>query len=520
MTLKLLTLAVAAALASGCALQPAYERPAGVAPAAYPAGPAYAQAAGNTNAVLAADTGWQDFLVDARLRQLVTIALANNQDLQVALLRVGQARTVLQLQRGAVLPQVGVEATGTHGRNVSASASDALRNRATTHNNVVGLTAAWEVDLFGRLQSLTDSAREQYLASAYGRQAAHILLVAQVAEQYLAMLAYEEQLAVTDETLAAARESYRIVKLQYDTGTVSELDETLARGTVENALANQAAQQRLRAQAENALVVLLGQPLPPVDATAASTNATAAASTSATATASGSAPATASGASVAPLDSQQFVADIPAGLPSDLLLRRPDLLQAEALLRAEYANIGVARAAFFPTIELTARAGTASSALGNLFEAGTGMWSFAPSIALPLFDGGARQANLDNARLARDIGVAQYRKTVQNAFREVADGLAARGTYDLELAARRRDTDAQQRRLELAELLYANGVNDYLTVLTAKTDLYNARIALIAARQNQLAALVGLYRALGGGWLERTGGTPAPLDAGVAIPTS
>lgn len=467
---NLLTLLSVTALASGCALQPDYERPADAAPAAYPAGPAYAGAA-PANAMPAADIGWQDFLVDPRLRQLVGIALANNQDMRVALLRVDQARTALRLQRSAALPHVGVEASGTRGRNSAGAA---------THTNAVALSAAWEVDLFGRLQSLTDAAREQYLASAYGRQAAHILLVAQVAEQYLAMLAYEEQLAVTDETLAAARESYRIVKLQFDTGTVSELDETLARGTVEQALANHAAQQRLRAQAENALVLLLGQPLPP-----------------------------ATGAPGAPLDQQPMLADIPAGLPSDLLLRRPDVLQAEALLRAGYANIGAARAAFFPNIQLTAAAGTASTALGQLFEAGTGIWSFAPSLVLPLFDGGARQADLDNARIARDIGVAQYRRAVQAAFREVADGLAARGTYESELAARGRDVATQQRRLELAELLYASGAGDYLGVLTAKTDLYNARLSLIAARQNQLAALVGLYRALGGGWVERTGDVPA-----------
>jgi multidrug efflux system outer membrane protein len=222
-------------------------------------------------------------------------------------------------------------------------------------------------------------------------------------------------------------------------------------------------------------------------------------------------------AGLQPLLAMQFPA-IPAGLPSDLLLRRPDVLQAEAQLRAEYANIGAARAAFFPNIGLTAAAGTASAALGGLFDAGTGVWSFAPSLVLPLFDGGARQANLDNARITRDIAVAQYRRPVQAAVREVADGLAARGTYEAELAARGRDVAAQQRRLELAELLYSSGTSDYLGVLTAKTDLYNARVSLIAARQNQLAALVGLYRALGGGWLERTGEAAAPVDTGVAAP--
>jgi outer membrane protein, multidrug efflux system len=480
-----LCLLAAAMLAAGCSLQPAYERPAGVVPVAYPAGPAYAAPA-TAGTTAAADTGWRDFLVDDRLRQLVGIALANNQDLRVALLRVAQARTALQLQRSAALPQVDLQAAASRARSTG-TGDGAAR---ATRGNSVALAASWELDLFSRIGSLTDAAREQYLATAHGRQAAHILLVAQVAEQYLAMLAYEEQLAVTEETLAAARESYRIVKLQFDTGTVSELDETLARGTVEQALANHAQQQRLRAQAENALVQLLGQPLPPATG-----------------------PAT-------PFDRQPLLADIPAGVPSDLLLRRPDVLQAEALLRAEYANIGAARAAFFPSVALTATGGTASAALGKLFEAGTGVWSFAPSLVLPLFDGGARRANLESARIARDIGVARYRQAVQAAFREVADGLAARGTYGTELEARRRDVAAQQRRLELAELLYASGTSDYLTVLTAKTDLYNARISLVAARQNQLAALVGLYRALGGGWLERTGDAPAQADAGVTVPAS
>lgn len=414
------------------------------------------------------------------------IALENNQDLRVALLRVSQAQAALQLQRAAALPTLNAEASG--GR--SSTTSNAANTRNTTQTNSVMLNTAWEIDVFGRLQSLSDSAREQYLASAYGRQAAHILLVSQVAEQYLTMLAYDEQLKVTDETLAAARESYRIVKLQYDTGTTSELDESLAQVTLQQAEANHAAQVRLRAQAENALVLLLGQPLPD--------NLPAA----------------------VPLAQQSMLADIPAGLPSDLLLRRPDVQQAEALLRAEYANIGAARAAFFPRISLTAAAGTASNSLGGLFKAGSGAWSFAPELLLPIFDGGARQANLDTARISRDIGVAEYRKSVQTAFREVADGLAARGTYDTELAARQRNVDAQQRRVTLAEMLYNNGINDYLSVLTAKTDLYNAQINLITARQNRLSALVGLYRALGGGWIEHTGDAPAAADSGAAIPSS
>ncbi|TXF98924.1 efflux transporter outer membrane subunit [Massilia arenae] len=199
------------------------------------------------------------------------------------------------------------------------------------------------------------------------------------------------------------------------------------------------------------------------------------------------------------LSRQDFLADIPPGLPSELLLRRPDVRQAEALLRAQYANIGAARAAFFPRISLTAAAGSASSSLGRLASAGTGAWSFASDLALPLYDSGARQADLDSARIGRDMAVAQYRKTVQTAFREVADGLAARGTFDTELEARRGNVAAQRRRLQLAEMSYRSGSSDYLGVLSARTDLYNAEIALIAVQQQRLAAMAGLYRALGGG---------------------
>lgn len=460
--LKTAAAAVALALLGGCALQPAYQRP-DVAPAAYPDGPAYASNSDASALPAAADIGWSDFLLDARLRQLVRIALDNNSDLRVALLRVGQAEAALRQQGAALLPQV----------NLDAAASNSSNKDVVSHNRAVQLASSWEVDFFGRLQSLNDVAREQYLATGYARQATHILLVSQVARQYLAMLSYDEQLAVTQETLATAQAAYKIVKLQYDTGTVSALDETLAQGTVQQALANQATQVRLRAQAENALVQLIGQSLPNDLPPAL------------------------------PFGQQALLADIPAGLPSDLLLRRPDVLQAEATLRAANANIGAARAAFFPRITLTAALGSASTTLGGLFKAGSSAWSIAPELLLPLFDGGARQANLDTARIQKEIDVAAYRKSVQNAFREVADGLAARGTYDTELDARQRYVASQQRRLQLAELLYDSGTNDYLSVLNAKTDLYNAQIGLVSARLNRLGSLVDLYRALGGGWLEK-----------------
>ncbi|MDB5821319.1 MAG: multidrug transporter, partial [Herminiimonas sp.] len=321
--------AAAVILVTGCALQPTYQRPA--APVgAYPTGEAYKTPAGGPdgNTLAAGDIGWRNFLVDARLQQLVALALKNNRDLRVAVLNVEKVQAQYRIQRAALFPQVNVGASAS-GKGTPANASSS-NNSTVNRNYSVDLLASWEVDFFGRLRSLSDAALEQYLSTAHARQAAEILLVSQVANQYLTILAYDEQLVVTQKTLENAQASYKIVKLQFDTGTASELDLRLSETTVEQALANHAAQVRLRAQADNALVLLVGQPLPQDLPPAVR------------------------------LDAQPILADIPAGLPSDLLTRRPDILQAEAMLRSENANIGAARAAFFPRITLTGSLGTAS----------------------------------------------------------------------------------------------------------------------------------------------------------------
>jgi multidrug efflux system outer membrane protein len=385
----------------------------------------------------AADIGWRNFLADPRLQRLVELALQNNRDLRVAVLNVAQVQAQYRIQRAALFPQVAGFAGATQSRTTGSLTQSG--SPVVAHDYSVGLSAAWEIDFFGRLGSLKDAALEQYLATAHARQAAEILLVSQIADQYLTVLASAEQITVTQSTLKTAQASYKLVQLEFDTGTASELDLRLAQTVVEQAQANYAAQVRTRAQAENALVLLVGQPLPP------------------------------DLPSPVRLGDQAILADIPAGLPADLLARRPDILQAEAVLRAENANIGAARAAFFPQITLTGTFGTASSTLGGLFGAGSTAWSFAPSLVAPIFNGGANRANLDIANVQKDIGIAQYEKTIQTAFREVSDGLAARGTYDDQLAALQRDTDAEQRRLELANMRYKNGVDSYLNVLTAQT---------------------------------------------------
>ncbi len=464
-------------LATGCSLQPVYQRPAAPVSAAFPAGEAYKTVSAGTGSATqpAAEIGWRDFLADPRLQRLVELALQNNRDLRVAALNVRKVQAQYRIQNAALYPQVDAGASATA---KSTSPGGSTTGAGASHSYSAGLSASWEIDFFGRLQSLSDAAFEQYLASAYARQAAEILLVSEIADQYLTTLAYDEQLAVTQSTLETAQAAYKIVKLQFDTGTASELDLRLSETTVEQAQANYAAQVRLRAQAENALVLLVGQPLPP---------------------------------DLPPpggLGTQPILTDIPAGLPSDLLQRRPDILQAEATLRSENANIGAARAAFFPRISLTGTLGTASTALGGLFAGGSSAWSVIPSLLMPIFTAGANQANLDVATIQKDIGIAQYEKAVQTAFREVADGLAARGTYDNQLAAQQRYTDTQQRRLALANMLYTSGTDSYLSVLTAQTDLYSAQQALVTTRLNRLTSLVDLYRSLGGGWIQRTGDAP------------
>jgi len=470
------------ALAAGCSLQPLYQRPAAPVAAAFPAGEAYKDLASGPGSTTlpATDIGWRNFLADPRLQRLVGIALENNRDLRVAVLNVAQVQAQYRVQRAALFPAVSAGASASSSKTPGSLSTSG--SATVAHDFAANLSVAWEIDFFGRLHSLSDAAFQQYLATAHARQAAEILLVSQVADQYLTVLASDEQLAVTRGTLQTAQASYKILQMQFDAGTASELDLRLSQTIVEQAQANYAAQVRLRAQAENALVLLLGQPLPqdlppPVR-----------------------------------LGDQAILADIPAGLPSDLLTRRPDILQAEAVLRSENANIGAARAAFFPRITLTGALGTASSTLGGLFGAGSSAWSFVPSLVLPIFDAGANQANLDIAKVQKDIGIAQYEKAIQTAFREVSDGLAARGTYDDQLAAMQRLTEAEQSRLKLAQMLYDNGVDSYLDVLTAQTDLYNAQQALVSAQLNSLTSLVDLYRSLGGGWIQHTGDAPRPAD--------
>ncbi|NTZ84230.1 efflux transporter outer membrane subunit [Burkholderia metallica] len=480
-------IALATALfATGCTMAPHYKRPDAPVAQAFPSGGVYATqpaakaGARSANGQAAAGIGWREFFVDPRLQRLIEIALKNNRDLRVSVLNIEAARAQYQITRAGLFPTLDGTGTGDIQRVPQGLSQTGAPYISRAYN--VGLQASWELDLFGRIQSLKDQALAKYLATAQARKASEIALVAQVADQYLTVLSTDDLLNVTDDTLRTAQASYDLTKLQFDNGTGSELDLRQAQTVVETALANRHAQARARAQAVNALVLLIGQPLPDDLPPGL------------------------------PLDAQNFLTDIPAGLPSDLLTRRPDIMEAEQNLLAANANIGAARAAFFPRISLTSAFGTASPTLGGLFKAGTAAWSFVPQIAMPIFEGGANLANLDLANVQKRIEIANYEKAIQSAFREVSDGLAARGTYDQQIAALERNEHAQQRRFDLSDLRYKNGVDSYLSVLTAQTDLYAAQQSLTNARLARWTNLVDLYRSLGGGWIQRAGETPRPAD--------
>ena len=469
---------------AACTLEPDYHRPAAPIAERYPSGDGYASsinpAIGHERAEpLASDIGWRDVLHDERLQRLIELALRNNRDLRVAILNVEATRAQYGIERAALFPSLSANGVAARG----AGSLTLLEPGAAVHNVYAAYASAnWEIDFFGRVRSLEKVALEQYLASAQARKSAEILLVSEVANQYLTLVAADEALVVTAESLRIDEESYRLTELQFNTGTGSELDLREAEGALEQARAQWAAQKRARAQAENALVLLVGAPLP---------------------------------ADLPPglrLGEQQIVADIPAGLPSALLERRPDIIQAEDGLIAANANIGAARAAFFPSISLTAAAGSVSPVLNRLFQSGTGAWGVSPTATLPIFSGGLNTATLEAAKVQRDIAVAQYEKAIQSAFREVADGLAARATFEDQLDSENRVVAAQQRRLQLAQLRYRTGVDSYLTLLIAQTDLNNAELARVTTSLDRLTNLVTLYQELGGGWLQRSGDTARSSD--------
>jgi multidrug efflux system outer membrane protein len=488
-TLRFSLTATFAAVLAGCTLMPTYERPAAPIDAAYPTGPAYHsanQAAGSAGGLATADVGWRDFFADPLLQQLIALSLANNRDLRVAALNVQAARAQYRIQRSDLLPTVAVGAQESVQRT-PADLSPSGKAGTSRSYQVGANVVSWELDLFGRIRSLNEQALQLYLAQDDTRVAAQLSLVSEVATAYMTLRADQELLQLTRDTLKSQRDSYALTKQSYDNDIATALDLSQAEISVRTAERNQSQFQRQVAQDMNALVLLLGNPLPQ-DVRAKL-----------------EAP--------APLNDGLMPTSLPAGLPSDLLERRPDIRAAEHQLEASNANIGAARAAFFPTISLTGGAGTASASLGNLFKGGQGAWSFSPQITMPIFEGGALQANLDLAKVQKRIEVANYERAIQSAFRDVADALAGRGTLDDQIRAQQLLVAANQRAYDLSEQRFRQGVDSYLNVLDSQRSLYASQQLLVQTRLERLTNLVDLYKALGGGWTEQTVQPPQARQA-------
>lgn len=450
---------------SGCStMVPKYTRPDAPVPAAWGSQVEGAQPAQKA----VADIPWQDFFVDAQLRTLIELALGNNRDLRVAALNIERFRALYQIRSADQLPKVDVSA-GAGFQRVPGTLSGTGQAITSHQYNVGAGLVSYELDLLGRVQSLKDQALEQYLATGQAQRSVQISLVSQVAAAWLALAADRERLQLAKDTLASQLESYKLTRSRFEAGVSSSLALNQAQTTVDAARVDIARYTTLAAQDENALNLVVGsQVSAELLPQALSASLTA-------------------------------MRDIAPGLPSDVLLRRPDILQAEGQLKGLNANIGAARAAFFPRITLVSSVGFGSNELSGLFTGDAFAWSFLPRISLPIFDGGTNKANLKVAEVDRDIAVAQYEKTIQTAFREVADSLAQGGTIDEQLAAQKSLTDATNESYRLSLARFDKGVDSYLQVLDAQRALYGAQQNLITTRLIRLANQVTLYKVLGGG---------------------
>lgn len=463
--LRILALAFAAVATSACTtLAPDYLRPAAPVPAAWPAG----TAATATDAG-AAGIAWHEFFADERLRQVIARALEHNRDLRVAALNIEQARAQYRIQRADQFPALDLSASQ-NAQRVPGDLNPGGTSQVSRQYGVTVGIASWELDFFGRVRSLRDAALERYLASEEAHHSARVSLVAEVAGAWLQLAADRERLDLAGRTLQTRRKTLELTRASFEAGAASALELRQSQGEMERARADVAAFSARVAHAENALALLTGDPLPTgwlparLDATVAR------------------------------------LAELPAGLPAETLAHRPDIVAGEHRLRAANADIGAARAAFFPRITLTASAGTASSELGGLFDGGSGTWSFLPQLTLPIFEAGRLAASLDVAEVRRDIAVAEYERAIQVAFREVADALAERATLDEELDARQMLLAAARESHRLSEARYEAGVDSFLVLLDAQRTLYGAEQELIATRLAEAANRVTVYKVLGGGW--------------------
>lgn len=461
--------ALAAFLLAGCAsMAPDYSRPEAPVPVAWPSGAAYENSVEQAGEPPVADLPWRDFFADEKLRTLIGLSLENNRDLRVAALNIERARAQYRIQRAELLPFVNATGSGSVQRQPAGLSPTGEAGTVEQYSVGLGFTS-YELDFFGRVRSLRGQALEEYFATEEARRSAQITLISEVARSYLTLAADRERLELARQTLKSHQATYDLTQRRFDVGVASALEVRQAQTSVEATRVDIARYTGLVAEDENALRLLVGTSLP------------------------------AELLPALPLGTVTALQEIPAGVPSEVLQRRPDILAAEHQLRAANANIGAARAAFFPRIALTASTGLASDQLSDLFGSGTGTWGFAPRIDIPIFNAGSLRARLKTSEVDREIFLARYEGSIQSAFREVADALAQRGTIDDQLMAQQSLVDATAESYRLSETRFSQGVDSFLNVLDSQRSLYSAQQNLISVRLFRLTNEVTLYRVLGGG---------------------
>jgi len=466
--------ALVPALLGGCTLAPKFERPTPALPSDWTTG----GAAQSQTGVKAQD--WREVITDGPTKQLVALALANNRDLRVALLNIEKAQATHAIKRADLFPHIDATAAGDMSRTPATLTSSG--HPVTSHSYSVGLGfSSFELDLFGRLRSLNEQALEQFLSTEATTKGVELTLVAQVASSYMTLAADREHLTTAKEILETEQASYDLVKQRFENGIANELDLSQAQTTVDTARVSVATYTSQVTQDENSLAVLIGMPVT-VEMTPAQKL-----------------------ADIAPL------APVPAGLPSEVLTRRPDIVAAEHDLKAANAYVGAARAMFFPSISLTGSYGTASNEINGLFKSGSQQWAFAPQVNLPIFRAGSIIAAVRYSKADREVYIAQYEKAVQTAFREVSDTLAQGASLTNQVEAQSSLTKATGKSYELSTLRYENGVDSYLTKLDSQRSYASARQNLITARLSQETNRLTLFKALGGGWNGQDEPEAAPL---------
>ncbi|MFE8048827.1 efflux transporter outer membrane subunit [Brenneria goodwinii] len=453
-------------LLGGCvSLDPDYQRPDAPVPSAWPQSGAVKGTASDATKI-----PWRSAMVDPKLQQVIDLALSDNRDLRKALADIEAARAQYGVQRADLFPTVSAGVDGSRGRSLTSSSSS--NSNATTISQSYSANlgvSAFELDLFGKTRSLTEAALETYLSTEAAAKTTQLTLIADTATAYITLATARSNLQLSQQTMQSALHSLEVTRNRQRNGVASGVDVAEAETVYQQARADVANYTTVVAQSKNALDLLAGRPVEE---------------------------------SLLPAgldDLTLAIAPVSAGIASSVLLQRPDVLEAEHTLKSANANIGAARAAFFPSLSLTASGGVSSSALSSLFSHGAGVWSLAPSVSLPIFDGGANRASLRYAEAQKKGYIASYEKAIQTAFQEVADALARKATIDEQLAAQRDYAAAAQRSYQLADKRYREGVDTYLNALDAQRTLYSARQTLISIEQTRLNNLVTLYNVLGGG---------------------